>query len=239
MMVVIGLLGFGKLSFVFDMLYVEGQWCYVEIFSVYVWQFFDWMDCLQVECVDGVLFVIVIDQINLVCSLWLIVGMMIELNDYLKLLYVCVVELFDCKIVWQVWYDMLEMIYVEFVVCMQVDDLCVVVMFLVELLEVVFDEEIVQWLLVSGYMCVQVQCEVVLFIGLCKMFDVVVDCFCVQQVDKVWVVEVIEVLLKCGGGCVNVYVLVVEVENVMVELLIWCFFIGFYDFDSDLCYVEL
>lgn len=49
----------------------------------------------------------------------------------------------------------------------------------------------------------------------------------------------IEVLLKCGGGCVNVYVLVVDVENVMVELLIWCFFIGFYDFDSDLCYVEL
>lgn len=62
LIVMIGLLGLGKLFFVFDMIYVEGQCCYVESLLVYVCQFLEMMQKLDVDQIDGLFLVIFIEQ---------------------------------------------------------------------------------------------------------------------------------------------------------------------------------
>lgn len=88
--VIIGLLGLGKFLLVFDMIYVEGQCCYVESLSVYVWQFFDMMEKLDVDYIVGFSFVILIEQKMMFKNLCLMVGIVIEVYDYLCFLFVCV-----------------------------------------------------------------------------------------------------------------------------------------------------
>lgn len=93
LIVVIGFLGLGKFLLVFDILYVEGQCCYVELFFVYVWQFLLFMEKLDVDYIEGLLFVILIEQKLILYNLCFMVGIIIEIYDYLCLLFVCVGEL--------------------------------------------------------------------------------------------------------------------------------------------------
>lgn len=83
LVVIIGLFGLGKLLFVFDIFYVEGQCCYVESLFVYVCQFLQLMEKFDVDLIEGLLLVILIEQKVMFYNLCLIVGMVMEIYDYL------------------------------------------------------------------------------------------------------------------------------------------------------------
>jgi excinuclease ABC subunit A len=208
MTVVTGPSGSGKSSLVFDTLYAEGQRRYVETFSAYARQFLDRMDRPQVERVDGVPPAIAIDQTNPVRSSRSTVGTMTELNDHLKLLYARAAELFDKQTALPVRHDSPETIYAELLARTAEGqphhDARLVVTFPVELPESATDEEVQQWLSVSGYTRVQAQRVVQSPTGARKLLDVVADRFRIGNAEKVRVVEAIEASLKRGGGRVNI-----------------------------------
>lgn len=62
LVVIIGLFGFGKFSLAFDILYVEGQRCYVESLLAYVRQFLGRMNKLEVDYIKGISSAIAIEQ---------------------------------------------------------------------------------------------------------------------------------------------------------------------------------
>src|SRR5690606_37813712 len=95
LIVVTGVSGSGKSSWVFDTLYAEGQRRYVETFSPYARQFLDRMDKPQVDRIEGIPPAIPIDQTNPVRSSRSTAGTMTELNDHLKLLFARAATLFD------------------------------------------------------------------------------------------------------------------------------------------------
>src|SRR5438270_2744433 len=84
--VVTGPSGSGKSSLAFETIYAEGQRRYVETFSPYMRQFLDRMDKPRVDDIRGIPPAIAIEQANPVKSSRSTVGMMTEINDYLKLL---------------------------------------------------------------------------------------------------------------------------------------------------------
>lgn len=90
LMVIIGLSGSGKLFLVFDIIFVEGQWRYIEIFFVYVCNFLGGLECLDVDKIIGFSLVIFIEQKMINKNFCFIVGIMIEIYDYFCLFYVCV-----------------------------------------------------------------------------------------------------------------------------------------------------
>ncbi len=237
MTVVTGPSGSGKSSLVFDTLYAEGQRRYVETFSAYARQFLDRMDRPQVERVDGVPPAIAIDQTNPVRSSRSTVGTMTELNDHLKLLYARAAELFDQQTAQPVRHDSPETIYAELLARTAEGqphhDARLVVTFPVELPESTTEEEVQQWLSVSGYTRVQAQRVVASSTGARKMLDVVADRFRIGSVEKARAVEAIEASLRRGGGRVNVYVLADE-----GEAPIWRFSTGLHSPDSDLRYAD-
>ncbi|HRK84542.1 MAG TPA: excinuclease ABC subunit UvrA [Alcaligenes sp.] len=94
LLVITGVSGSGKSSLAFDTLYAEGQRRYVETFSPYARQFLDRMDKPQVDRIEGILPAIAIDQVNPVRNSRSTVGTMTELNDYIKLLYARLGELY-------------------------------------------------------------------------------------------------------------------------------------------------
>ena len=161
--VVTGPSGSGKSSPVFDTLYAEGQRRYVETFSAYARQFLDRMDRPQVDCVDGVPPAIAIDQTNPVRSSRSTVGTMTELNDHLKLLYARAAELFDRDTAQPVRHDTPETIYAELLARTAPGTAHAgarpVVTFPVELPSSTTEEEVQQWLSLSGYTRVQAQRE--------------------------------------------------------------------------------
>ncbi|WP_455287870.1 excinuclease ABC subunit UvrA [Cupriavidus necator] len=237
MTVVTGPSGSGKSSLVFDTLYAEGQRRYVETFSAYARQFLDRMDRPQVERVDGVPPAIAIDQTNPVRSSRSTVGTMTELNDHLKLLYARAAELFDKQTAQPVRHDSPETIYAELQARTAAGqphhDARLVVTFPVELPESATDEEVQQWLSVSGYTRVQAQRVVQSPTGARKLLDVVADRFRIGNAEKVRVVEAIEASLKRGGGRVNIYVLTDGDEGP-----VWRFSTGLHSPDSDLRYAD-
>ncbi|MGH8855762.1 MAG: excinuclease ABC subunit UvrA, partial [Telluria sp.] len=237
MTVVTGPSGSGKSSLVFDTLYAEGQRRYVETFSAYARQFLDRMDRPQVERVDGVPPAIAIDQTNPVRSSRSTVGTMTELNDHLKLLYARAAELFDKQTALPVRHDSPETIYAELLARTAEGqphhDARLVVTFPVELPESATDEEVQQWLSVSGYTRVQAQRVVQSSTGARKLLDVVADRFRIGNAEKVRVVEAIEASLKRGGGRVNIYVLADGDEGP-----VWRFSTGLHSPDSDLRYAD-
>ncbi len=172
----------------FDTLYAEGQRRYVETFSAYARQFLDRMDRPQVERVDGVPPAIAIDQTNPVRSSRSTVGTMTELNDHLKLLYARAAELFDQQTAQPVRHDSPETIYAELLARTAEGqphhDARLVVTFPVELPESTTEEEVQQWLSVSGYTRVQAQRVVASSTGARKMLDVVADRFRIGSVEK-------------------------------------------------------
>src|SRR5688572_5480289 len=85
--VVTGVSGSGKSTLAFDILYAEGQRCYVESFSAYARQFLDRMDKPDVESIEGIPPTIAIDQSRPVRTSRSTVGTMTELHDHFKLLF--------------------------------------------------------------------------------------------------------------------------------------------------------
>lgn len=90
LIVIIGFSGSGKLFFVFDMIFVEGQCCYIEIFLVYVCNFLGNLECLDVDKIIGLSLVIFIEQKIMNKNFCFMVGIIMEIYDYLCLFYVCV-----------------------------------------------------------------------------------------------------------------------------------------------------
>ena len=94
LIVITGLSGSGKSSLAFDTLYAEGQRRYVESLSAYARQFLDRMDKPAVDSIEGIPPAIAIDQSNPVRTSRSTVGTMTELNDYLKLLFARLSQLY-------------------------------------------------------------------------------------------------------------------------------------------------
>ncbi|RLK31551.1 excinuclease ABC subunit UvrA [Cupriavidus plantarum] len=237
MTVVTGPSGSGKSSLVFDTLYAEGQRRYVETFSAYARQFLDRMDRPQVDKVDGVPPAIAIDQTNPVRSSRSTVGTMTELNDHLKLLYARASELFDRQTALPVRHDSPETIYEELVARtaegQPFHDARLVVTFPVELPESASDEEVQQWLSVSGYTRIHGQRIVESPTGARKMLDVVADRFRIGNVERARAVEAIEASLKRGAGRVSVQVVTDEGDGP-----VWRFSTGLHSPESDIRYAD-
>ncbi len=199
--VVTGPSGSGKSSLVFDTLYAEGQRRYVETFSAYARQFLERMDRPAVDRVDGVPPAIAIDQTNPVRTSRSTVGTMTELNDHLKLLFARAAQLFDKLTALPVRHDTPETIYANLLARTSASDPRLVFTFPVELPANTSAEQIEQWLSASGFSRVQAERDA----DGKKLLDVVADRFRLAQVEKVRVMEAIELALKRGSGRLNVY----------------------------------
>src|ERR671937_782516 len=82
-----GLSGSGKSSLAFDTIYAEGQRRYVESLSAYARQFLQMMEKPDVDSIDGLSPAISIDQKTTSRNPRSTVGTVIEIYDYLRLLY--------------------------------------------------------------------------------------------------------------------------------------------------------
>ena len=85
--VVTGLSGSGKSSLAFDTIYAEGQRRYVETLSPYARQFLDQMERPDVDSIEGLSPALSIEQKTTSRSPRSTVGTIIEIYDYLRLLY--------------------------------------------------------------------------------------------------------------------------------------------------------
>ncbi len=94
LIVVTGVSGSGKSTFAFDTVYAEGQRRYVETFSAYARQFLDRMDKPSADRIEGIPPAIAIEQSNPVRTSRSTVGTMTEINDYIKLLFARLSELY-------------------------------------------------------------------------------------------------------------------------------------------------
>ena len=246
--VVTGPSGSGKSSLVFDTLYAEGQRRYVETFSAYARQFLDRMDRPAVDAVEGVPPAIAIDQTNPVRTSRSTVGTMTELNDHFKLLFARAAHLFDKKTAQPVQHDNVQSIQTQLAKkSHDAGDPRLVLTFPVELPKEVSEQEVEQWLSISGFTRVQAEREVATLTGPRKQLDVVADRFRLGNVEDARVAEAIETCLKRGGR-LNVYVLPEQNDAVdkgntgMAEGLqkpvIWRFSSGLHCPESDLSYAE-
>src|SRR5436189_1115877 len=82
-----GLSGSGKSSLAFDTIYAEGQRRYVESLSSYARQFLGVMDKPDVDKIEGISTAISIDQRKSMHNTRSTVGTIIEIYDYLRLLF--------------------------------------------------------------------------------------------------------------------------------------------------------
>ncbi len=236
--VVTGPSGSGKSSLVFDTLYAEGQRRYVETFSAYARQFLDRMDRPAVDHVEGVPPAIAIDQTNPVRSSRSTVGTMTELNDHLKLLFGRAAALFDRVTALPVRHDTADTIYID--LCRRAQeqgDPRVALTFPVELPANTTAEEVTLWLSTSGFTRIQGERTVSDENGERKLLDVVADRFRVNTVEKVRVVEAIELALKRGQGRLNADVLPESGETVDPGIR-WRWSTGLHCPESDLRYAD-
>jgi len=234
--VVTGPSGSGKSSLVFDTLYAEGQRRYVETFSAYARQFLDRMDRPAVDHVEGVPPAIAIDQTNPVRSSRSTVGTMTELNDHLKLLFGRAASLFDRVTALPVRHDTADTIYADLLRRAAAQgDPRVAVTFPVELPANTTAEEVTLWLSTSGFTRIQGERTISGEHGERKLLDVVADRFRVGKVEKVRVVEAIELALKRGQGRLNVDVLAESAEAADPGIR-WRWSTGLHCPESDLRY---
>ena len=236
--VVTGPSGSGKSSLVFDTLYAEGQRRYVETFSAYARQFLDRMDRPAVDHVEGVPPAIAIDQTNPVRSSRSTVGTMTELNDHLKLLFGRAAALFDRVTALPVRHDTPDTIYADLVQRAAAQgDPRVAITFPVELPANTTADEVAQWLSSSGFTRIHGERVVQGENGERKVLDVVADRFRVGAVEKVRVVEAIELALKRGQGRLNVDVLADSADAADPGIR-WRWSTGLHCPESDLRYAD-
>ena len=89
LVVMTGVSGSGKSSLAFDTIYAEGQRRYVESLSSYARMFLGQMDKPDVDYIEGLSPAISIDQKTTSKNPRSTVGTTTEINDYLRLLYAC------------------------------------------------------------------------------------------------------------------------------------------------------
>lgn len=238
LIVIIGLFGLGKFLLVFDIIYVEGQCCYVELLLVYVCQFLSVMEKLDLDYIEGLFLVILIEQKLILYNLCLMVGMIIEIYDYLCLLYVCVGILCCLDYGYFLEVQMVSQM-VDQVLILDLEQ-CYMLLVLVicdckgEYVQV-FDQ-----LCVQGFVCVCVdgglyEIDVVLLLVLCQKYiiEVVIDCFCLCEDIKQCLVESFEIVLKLGDGMV----LVQSLDN--MEFVLILFFFKYFCLVCDYLLLEL
>ena len=196
LIVVTGVSGSGKSTLAFDTIYAEGQRRYVETFSAYARQFLDRMDKPAVDSIQGIPPAIAIDQTSQVRTSRSTVGTMTELNDYLKLLFARMSQLYCTGCAREVVCDSAQSIvaslYKNFsngqrlMVCIPI-----------KIPHNFTEEEIVGLLNQQGYTRIHQRKDSVL--------EVIQDRFKLTEENRDRLTEAVEASLKHGDGRVYIY----------------------------------
>ncbi len=156
LIVVTGVSGSGKSTFAFDTIYAEGQRRYMETFSAYARQFLDRMDKPSVDRIEGIPPAIAIEQSNPVRTSRSTVGTMTELNDYIKLLFARLSDLYchqcDQAVKSDTTQSIIEMLYQT----LSMGQRCMVCL-PVQVPENFTDEEVIRMLDQQGYTLIHKQ----------------------------------------------------------------------------------
>lgn len=191
------------------MIFAEGQCCYVELLSVYVRQFFGQVDCLDVDFIEGLSFVVSIDQKLTNCNSWSMVGMIIEIYDYMCLFWACIGELYclmcgekiQCQTVQQIADQLMEL---EMGTCYQV------LAFVVSQKKGEF-VDFFKELQMGGYLCVVVDGETIQFTDLLMLkkqykYDILVVVDWLVVVDDLFtcLTDLVETVFGLVGGVVMI-----------------------------------
>ncbi len=95
--VITGLSGSGKSTLAFDTIYAEGARRYIETFSPYTRQFLDRLKEPDISAITGVRPSLALEQINKITTSRSTVGTVTEINDYLKVLWANLSEIYCSK----------------------------------------------------------------------------------------------------------------------------------------------
>ena len=196
LVVVTGVSGSGKSTLAFDTIYAEGQRRYVETFSAYARQFLDRMDKPAVDSIDGVPPAIAIEQSNTVRTSRSTVGTMTELNDYLKLLFARLAQLYCQGCGREVTTDspqsIVQALYQDWP-----EDQRLMVCLPISVPESLSDEEVLQLLNQQGYTRVHSRAG--------KRVEVVQDRLRLNDDNRARLTEAVEAALHYGKGHMLVY----------------------------------
>ncbi len=196
LIVVTGVSGSGKSTLAFDTIYAEGQRRYVETFSAYARQFLDRMDKPAVDSIEGIPPAIAIDQSNPVRTSRSTVGTMTELNDYLKLLFARLSQLYCRGCGGEVRYDsgqsIVEALYRELP-----RDTPLMVCLSIKVPPNFSEDEVLQLLNQQGYIRVHQRSR--------AQVEVVQDRLKLTRANRGRLTEAVEAALHHGGGRVLVY----------------------------------
>ena len=196
LIVVTGVSGSGKSTLVFDTIYAEGQRRYMETFSAYARQFLDRMDKPSVEHIDGIPPAIAIGQSNPVRTSRSTVGTMTELNDYIKLLFARLSDLYCHQCDQLVTRDSTQSIIETIYKRVPHGQRCMVCL-PIEVPENFTDEEVIRLLDQQGYTKIHQQVE--------NQLEVVQDRLVINEKNRSRLFEAVEAALFRGKGQVIIY----------------------------------
>lgn len=196
LIVVTGVSGSGKSTLAFDTIYAEGQRRYVETFSAYARQFLDRMDKPAVDSIEGIPPAIAIDQSNPVRTSRSTVGTMTELNDYLKLLFARLSQLYCRGCGSEVHCDSAQSI-VEALYRDLPADTPLMVCLPIKVPHNFSEDEVLQLLNQQGYIRVHQRSR--------TRVEVVQDRLKLTRANRGRLTEAVETALHHGGGRVLVY----------------------------------
>ncbi|RDH84641.1 MAG: excinuclease ABC subunit A [endosymbiont of Galathealinum brachiosum] len=196
LIVVTGVSGSGKSTLAFDTIYAEGQRRYVETFSAYARQFLDRMDKPSVDSIQGIPPAIAIDQTNPVRTSRSTVGTMTELNDYLKLLFARMAQLYCSGCGREVLCDSSQSI-VESLYAVMADNQRVMVCLPVKIPHNFTEDEIVGLLNQQGYTRIHKRDG--------SLLEVIQDRFKLNEENKGRLTEAVEASLNHANGRVHVF----------------------------------
>lgn len=198
LIVVTGVSGSGKSTLAFDTIYAEGQRRYVETFSAYARQFLDRMDKPSVDSIQGIPPAIAIAQSNPVRTSRSTVGTMTELNDYIKLLFARLSNLYCHKCNQEVNNDSAQSIVDSIVKQFTNGQRCVVCL-PIDVPHNFSDEEVVQMLNQQGYIRIHKRTK--------NKLEVVQDRLVLRATkdSRSRLTEAVEAALHHGNGQVIVY----------------------------------
>lgn len=196
LIVVTGVSGSGKSTLAFDTIYAEGQRRYVETFSAYARQFLDRMDKPAVDSIQGIPPAIAIDQTNPVRTSRSTVGTMTELNDYLKLLFARMAQLYCTDCGREVLCDSAQSI-VDTLYRNMPDNQRIMICLPVKIPHNFTENEIVQLLNQQGYTRIHSRNG--------ELLEVIQDRFKLTEENRDRLVEAVETSLKHANGRVHVY----------------------------------
>ena len=196
LIVVTGVSGSGKSTLAFDTIYAEGQRRYVETFSAYARQFLDRMDKPAVDSIQGIPPAIAIDQTNQVRTSRSTVGTMTELNDYLKLLFARMAQLYCTGCGREVVSDSAQSI-VDSLYKQLSDDQRVMVCLPIKIPHNFTEDEIIKLLNQQGYTRIHQRHD--------GLLEVIQDRFKLSEDNRDRLTEAVEASLKHANGRLHVF----------------------------------